>query len=79
MVAIAIAVAAEFIDLKTMAPEELHKLTWAFWVYTLSIILANAGNSLIASLQTPPEKAPPKETNLPLVPPEKSTPDQPQP
>lgn len=62
VVSIAAAIGAEFAPLKDMAPSNLSAKTWAFWVWMITAVIVNAGNTVYAALHPAPE---PKQPDQP--------------
>lgn len=59
-VAIAVSIAGELEPLAGLTKEQLHAITWVNWAILVLSIVGVAGNTLVASLQPPPQAAPPK-------------------
>lgn len=55
LIALGSAVAGEFEGLKDDTREQLHSLTWVFWIVSLANIAVSAGNTIVASFHSPPE------------------------
>lgn len=61
-IALASAIAGELEGAKDMTRDQLHALTWVFWIVAAANIVVGAGNTIVASFQPPPPPAAPPVT-----------------
>ncbi len=57
-IALASAIAGELEGMKDLTGDQLHALTWVFWIVAASNIAVSAGNVIVASFQPPPVPKP---------------------